>query len=168
MFNFARLLAAGAALIAVSACTHDNPNFDAKESAKADRTFARGPDLANARRDEFEGEMAAQSGDWKLTLAFSERSYQQTPDLNNEFNLATAYQHTGNDALAIPLYIDLVDRGQYTLTHSMLNANGTMPAPMLRTIAMESARRLGGLGGSDAPIGPFVAREGADQGFGND
>src|SRR5579863_2073033 len=119
MFNFVRLLAAGSALIAVSACAYNNPSFDAKEAAKADRTFARGPDRANARRDEFEGEMAAQSGDWKMTLAFSEWSYQQTPDLNNEFNLATAYQHTGNNALAIPLYIDLVNRGQFTLTHSM-------------------------------------------------
>jgi hypothetical protein len=167
MFKFAQLLAAGSALIALSACTYDNAHFDANESAKADRTFARGPDPANARRDEFEGEMAAQSGDWKLTLAFSERSYQQTPDLNNEFNLATAYEHTGNNALAIPLYIDLVDRGEYTLTHSMLNADGTMPHPMLRTISMESARRLGRLGGSDAGIGPVVARKGADQGFGN-
>jgi hypothetical protein len=167
MFNFVRLLAAGSALIALSACAYDNPGFDAKETAKAEQTFARGPDRANARRDEFEAEMAAQSGDWKMTLAFSERSYQQTPDLNNEFNLATAYQNTGNNALAIPLYIDLVNRGQYTLTHSILKADGTMPRPMLRTISMESARRLGGLGGGDAVVGPVVARKSADQGFGS-
>jgi hypothetical protein len=163
MFNFARLLAAGTALIAVSACAYDNPAYDVKEPARADRSFARGPDLANARSDEAQGEVAAQSGNWKMTLAFSERSYQQKPDLFNEFNLATAYQHTDNNALAIPLYLDLVERGQYTATASILNANGTMPPAMLRTISMESAKRLGVLGVDD---GTILAWEGADQGFG--
>ena len=164
MFHFARLLAAGTALIAVSACAYDNPSYDAKEPTRADQAFARGPDLTNARSDEFQGEVAAQSGNWKLTLAFSQRSYQQKPDLFNEFNLATAYQRTDNIALAIPLYLDLVERGQYTATHSMLNADGTLPPPMLRTISMESAKRLGVLGVRPTTI---LAREGADQGFGH-
>lgn len=163
MFNFTRLLAAGAALMAVSACAYDNPSFDAKEPGRAERAFARGADLTNARSDEFQAEMAAQSGNWGMTLAFSKRSYQQTPDVDNEFNLATAYQHTGNDALAIPLYIDLVDRGQYTLTHSLLNADGTMPPAMLKTISQESAKRLARLGANDAVAHPFLARKSTDQ-----
>ena len=101
----------------------------------------------------------------EIDAPFSQRSYQQKPDLFNEFNLATAYQHTGNNALAIPLYLDLVERGQYTPTASILNADGTMPPPMLATISLESAKRLGVLGVDDSAI---VAREGADQGFGHD
>jgi len=167
VFNFVRVLAAGAALISLSACTYYDANYDAKQAAKADRAFARGPDLADAHSDEREGEWAAERGDWKTTLAFSERSYRQTPDLVNEFNLATAYEHTGSNALAIPLYIDLVERGQYTLTAPLLNSDGTVPAPMQRTISMESAKRLDLLGGGDAPIWPVVAGKSADQSFGN-
>jgi hypothetical protein len=143
VFDLVRVLAAGFALIAVSACTYDDAGYDANQTAKSDRALARGPDLADAHSDELQGEMAAERSDWKMTLAFSERSYQQTPDLINEFNLATAYEHTGSSALAIPLYIDLVERGQYTLTQPGLNSDGTNPTPMLRTISLESAKRLG-------------------------
>ena len=182
MFNLIRLLAAGSAFIAVSACTFDHASFDANQSAKADRALARGPDLADAHTDELSGEGAATRGDWKMALAFSERSYRQTPDLINEFNLATAYGNTGSNASAIPLYIDLVERGQNTLTHSLMNSDGTKPRPMLLTISMESARRLGTMNlnatqraivasasapNGDADFRSVVARKGDDQGFGN-
>ena len=72
--------------------------------------------LANARRDEFEGEVAAQSGNWKMTLAFSERSYQQKPDLSNGNSTWRPPISTRETMMHWPFrfYIDLVDRGQYT------------------------------------------------------
>jgi hypothetical protein len=132
MSRLFRLLTVSSALLALGACAYNQPGAEANLRAKADRAWARGPDLAESQR-----------GDWKVALEFSERSYKQTPDIINEFNLATAYQRTGNNALAIPLYIDLEERGQYTPLATLLNYDGTLPKHvMLRTVSLEAAARL--------------------------
>jgi len=143
MSRLFRLLTVSSALLALGACAYNQPGAEANLRAKADRAWARGPDLADAHSDEIQGEAASQRGDWKVALEFSERSYKQTPDIINEFNLATAYQRTGNNALAIPLYIDLEERGQYTPLATLLNYDGTLPKHvMLRTVSLEAAARL--------------------------
>ena len=67
-------------------------------------------------------------------------------DIINEFDLATAYQRTDRNALAVPLYIDLLDRGRHTRTVPVENFDRSMPPPMLPTLADEAALRLRNMG----------------------
>ena len=71
------------------------------------------------------GQTAAAKGDWNTALSFFARSYREKPSILNEFNLATAYERTGQGALAVALYLDLVDRGRLTEATPVQNANGT-------------------------------------------
>ena len=114
-----------------------------------------------ARVDLLDADVASQRGDWNLSADLAEKSYRAKPDLINEFNLATAYQHTHRGALAVPLYVDLVDRGQYTRTAPIYSYDGRWPAPMLPFIADEAAHRLNQMGVPttlEAPASMLVAR----------
>jgi hypothetical protein len=98
-----------------------------------------------------DAEVAAQRGDWSGSATLAEQSYREKPDLWNEFNLATAYQHTRREALAIPLYLDLVVRGQYARTYPLYSYDRSWPTPMLPFIADEAAHRLDQMGVHDYP-----------------
>jgi len=87
--------------------------------------LARSEAASQAPADLLYGQSAAARGDWNTALAFFQRSYREKPSLLNEFNLATAYQRTGRGDLAVPLYLDLVDRGQQTEVTPIENTNGS-------------------------------------------
>ena len=116
-------------------------------AAATDRTLSND----QPQRDLLDAEVASQRGDWNESARLAEISYRAKPDLWNEFNLATAYQHTGRGALAIPLYIDLTERGQYARTSPLYSNDRSWPAPMLPFMADEAAHRLAQMG---APIVP--------------
>ena len=103
------------------------------------------------QRDLLDAEVASQRGDWHESARLAEISYRAKPDLWNEFNLATAYQHTGRSAEAIPLYIDLTERGQFARSYPLYSYDRSWPAPMLPFLADEAAHRLDKMG---APIVP--------------
>jgi hypothetical protein len=98
---------------------------------------------AQAPSDLIHGQAAAARGDWGTALSFFERSYREKPSILNEFNLATAYQRTGKGELAVPLYLDLVDRGQSTEATPVQNRNGSFDQKSpARDIADEARERL--------------------------
>jgi len=105
--------------------------------------LARTEAASQAPADLLYGQSAAARGDWNTALAFFQRSYREKPSLLNEFNLATAYQRTGRGDLAVPLYLDLVDRGQQTEVTPIENTNGSFDqkAPA-SDIADEARERL--------------------------
>ena len=105
--------------------------------------LARSENPSQAPADLIYGQSAAARGDWNTALAFFQRSYREKPSLLNEFNLATAYQRTGRGDLAVPLYLDLVDRGQLTEVTPIENTNGSFDqkAPA-SDIADEARERL--------------------------
>jgi hypothetical protein len=105
--------------------------------------LARDDNASQAPADLLYGQTAAARGDWNTALAFFQRSYREKPSLLNEFNLATAYQRTGRGDLAVPLYLDLVDRGQQTEVTPIENTNGSFDqkAPA-SDIADEARERL--------------------------
>jgi len=105
--------------------------------------LARAENPSQAPADLIYGQSAAARGDWNTALAFFQRSYREKPSLLNEFNLATAYQRTGRGDLAVPLYLDLVDRGQLTEVTPIENTNGSFDqkAPA-SDIADEARERL--------------------------
>jgi tetratricopeptide (TPR) repeat protein len=105
--------------------------------------LARSENFSEAPADLLYGQTAAARGDWNTALAFFQRSYREKPSLLNEFNLATAYQRTGRGDLAVPLYLDLVDRGQQAEVTPIENTNGSFDqkAPA-SDIADEARERL--------------------------
>jgi hypothetical protein len=96
----------GLALIVLGACANLPSLSDTPEEALNSSESA-----AEAPADLIYGQAAAARGDWDTALAFFERSYREKPSILNEFDLATAFQRTGRGALAVPLYLDLIDRG---------------------------------------------------------
>jgi len=112
-------------------------------SDNAEDALARSENPSQAPADLIYGQGAAARGDWNTALAFFQRSYREKPSLLNEFNLATAYQRTGRGDLAVPLYLDLVDRGQQTEVTPIENTNGSFDqkAPA-SDIADEARERL--------------------------
>src|ERR1700733_4893302 len=96
----------GLALIVLGACANLPSLSDTPEEALNSSESA-----AEAPADLIYGQAAAARGDWDTALAFFERSYREKPSILNEFDLATAFQRTGQGALAVPLYLDLIDRG---------------------------------------------------------
>jgi hypothetical protein len=70
----------------------------------------------NSLRDEADAKSAGDKGQWALSTAFAEKAYAAYPDVSNEFNLATGYENTGQNAKAIALYQDLVIKGRSTGT----------------------------------------------------
>jgi hypothetical protein len=125
-------------VISVTGCTAF-PEFSENPSELMQREESPG----QAPSDLIHGQAAAARGDWNTALAFFERSYREKPSILNEFNLATAYQRTGKGALAVPLYLDLVDRGQSTEATPVQNRNGSFDQKTpARDIADEARERL--------------------------
>jgi hypothetical protein len=98
--------------------------------------------------EEANGQSAALKFDWVTATPFFEQAYAAHPDVTNEFNLATAYQSTGQNAKAIPLYEDVVENGKYTLTDTGIIGQ-LHPADMDRApgsqrsdLSAEAAKRL--------------------------
>jgi len=158
----------------LAGCAYYSPSQVASERNDATHQLANGADKSDAQTDALHGQSAAQRGDWLISAAFSGRSFKQTPNMTTEFNLATAYQHTGRADLAIPLYIDIAERGQYLKTVPLLNADGTWPLNLMSsTYADEASKRLLSMGArpeslpQSAPghlITAFNTTSGADTG----
>jgi hypothetical protein len=68
-----------------------------------------------AHAAELNAQEAAINDDWSGVLADAARAYNLTPSVENEFNLAAAYENTGRPTLAIPLYRDVAARGRMTV-----------------------------------------------------
>jgi hypothetical protein len=118
---------AGIALIGTPALAADRSS-DSKDSAA----------LSNMK-----GQAALLAGDDATATAFEAKSYAKQPTLSNEFNLATAYQRTGQFALAIPLYQEVVSGGKYTNGLFVYNYRTTFrPGPAGFNYAQEASRRL--------------------------
>jgi len=140
--RFLTVLFAATSAIALCAFDTNSNSTKLKEQADAAQDLNRGFDRDASRGDLLDAESAAARGDWVVSAALAQQSYKEQPDVINEFNLATAYQHTGRSDLAVPLYIDLLDRGRYTRTAPIENFDRTMPPPMLPRISDEAALRL--------------------------
>ncbi len=71
--------------------------------------------------------------------------------MSNEFNLATDYTHTGQPALAIPLYQDVAANGGARTAQAVYNdRTSTGPAREQFNYAREATRRLDAL--TDQPV----------------
>lgn len=92
---------------------------------------------------EVHAEQAMLAGDWNSATAMAGRAYREDPNLRTEFNLATAYEHTGQVGLAIPLYQDLAQRGQFVDTQALYDyRSGIRPERVRYSYAGEANRRL--------------------------
>ena len=97
---------------------------------------------------EVNSEEAMLAGDWNSATAMAGRAYREDPNLKTEFNLATAYEHSGQAALAIPLYQDLARRGQFVDTQALYDyRSGVRPDRVVFNYAGEANRRLAVLTG---------------------
>ncbi len=103
----------------------------------------------SASQTEVQSELAMRAGDWNSAAALSGQSYRENPTLRNEFNLATAYVHTGQPALAIPLYADVARSGHFTETQALYDYHSrARPGRVQFNYADEANRRLDMLTGS--------------------
>ena len=97
---------------------------------------------------ELNSEHAALAGDWTAVTALSGRSYRLSPSLTNEFNLASAYERGGQSALAVQLYNDVAENGQFTLGAALYANGGGRPGqPAHFNMSDEANRRLSALTG---------------------
>jgi hypothetical protein len=69
----------------------------------------------DAGREEANGESDGIKMDWVAAVPQFEQAYAAHPDVTNQFNLATAYDNTGQYAKAKPLYEAVVINGKFTL-----------------------------------------------------
>ena len=100
---------------------------------------------------------AGAANNWYVEVALAEKAYREDPTVQNEFNLATGYQHTGRATLAIPLYQDVAARGQYMQSRAVYNyeAAPNVPGRVIdSTLGMEAQRRLDMIAGKPAPFNP--------------
>jgi hypothetical protein len=154
--RFISFVLGAASTLAISSSAFAAPEY-LSERADASHALSRGFDRNEADEDARQANLASQRGDWAISVSFAERSYRENPSIRDEFNLATAYEHMGRGDLAVPLYIDLVDRGQYTQTVPIDNFYGLPQSPMLANLADEAASRLKRLGARTATAGPIGA-----------
>ena len=146
MKRFAQMLLAAAVTLPICAFTVNQSNERSDQRAEASLALSQGFDKAGASEDARLAQMAGARDDWAMSASLSARSYKEEPDIRSEFNLATAYQRTGQGAKAVPLYLDLVDRGQFTQTREIASFDGLARQPMLPNLADESAARLQRMG----------------------
>ena len=110
------------------------------------------PSTTEAARLEMHADQAALDGDWATVTALSGRSYRESPSLANEFNLAAAYVHNGQTALAIPLYADVAANGQFAQGAVLYDyRNPATPVPVHKRInySDEANRRIAILTGGE-------------------
>ena len=92
---------------------------------------------------ESQAEQAAVNSDWTQVAILAAKSYREGPSVANEFNLATAYTHSGETTLAIPLYADVAANGQYTTVVAQYDyRSGPRPARVSYNMTDEANRRL--------------------------
>jgi hypothetical protein len=109
------------------------------------------PAIYAAEVSQLHGEQASVRGDWAEATRLDEQSYRQSPSISNEFNLATDYTHTGQPALAIPLYQDVAEHGGDRTAAAAYNDRTQAAPPRERfNYAEEAVRRLDAL--TDQPV----------------
>jgi hypothetical protein len=106
----------------------------------------------NTLRYAADAQSAGEKGNWALELSNSERAYETHPTASNEFNLATGYENTGQNAKATALYQDLISKGQYTPMTPGRNDDGTPVAASNGNMADESARRIEMINGRPSAV----------------
>ena len=101
---------------------------------------------------ESQAEQAAVNSDWTQVAILAAKSYREGPSVANEFNLATAYTHSGETTLAIPLYADVAERGKLSTARVLYDYrhNGYRPPHLTFNYADEANRRLAVLTGQPA------------------
>jgi hypothetical protein len=103
-------------------------------------------------RDEADANSAATRGDWKHAEQFAEQAYLAYPSVNNKFNLANAYQATGQYAKASALYEMVVTEGNFTPTVPVAFADGSVDPNSVSPLSSEAARRLKMIAARSAPL----------------
>ncbi len=99
-----------------------------------------------AQVDQHRAEQAAFNGDWAGATILDEKSYRASASISNEFNLATDYTHTGQPALAIPLYQDVAANGGSRTAEAVYNDRTSVGPPREQfNYALEATRRLDAL-----------------------
>ena len=107
------------------------------------------PGTTDAAHDELHAEQAAMLGDWQTSAVLAGRSYRASPSLGNEFTLANAYAHTGQRALAVPLYEDVAEHGEFVIGAAVRLDGMTGHTERARVnLADEAGRRLTALTGA--------------------
>lgn len=158
--RLSQLFIYGVALIVLSACA-DLPSL----SDTPEEALHRPESAAQAPADLIYGQAVAAHGDWNAALAFFQRSYREKPSILNEFNLATAYQRTGQGALAVPLYLDLIDRGGSTEVTPIQNTDESFdqkaPASDIADEARDRLIRMHALDMSTGTTGQTNAPQGS-------
>lgn len=95
-----------------------------------------------AQRDLADANSAASRRNWVQSTAFAERAYAANPTVTTKFNLANAYQRTGQLAKASALYEDVVAEGEFTPSNPVAFVDGTTDPNMLSPLSDEAARRV--------------------------
>ncbi len=122
-----------------------------------------GPALAEGRQltssttsaviAEKQSEHAAVDRDWTNAAVLAAQSYRESASITNEFNLAADYTHTGQIALAIPLYADVAANGQFVNARAVYDyRHDARPDRVQFNYADEANRRIAELTGE--PIAP--------------
>jgi hypothetical protein len=106
----------------------------------------------NSRSDAADAQSAGDKGEWALSASLSEKAYAEYPDVLNEFNLATSYQNTGQNAKATALFQDLVVKGSTTELTPGRNDNGVPVAASDGNLSDESARRIDQIAGRPSAV----------------
>ena len=96
-----------------------------------------------SRREEANGESAGMRGDWVAATPLFEQAYAAHPgEVLNQFNLATAYQNTGQTSKAIALYEIVEIDGQFTATNLIASNGGTIDPKSAGDLSAEATRRM--------------------------
>jgi len=102
------------------------------------------PATYSAQLEQNRAEQAAVRGDWTAAAKLDAQSYRESPSVSNEFNLAAAYTHTGQSALAIPLYQDVAENGGRRTAFALYDDRAGSPVGAREfNYAQEATRRLG-------------------------
>jgi hypothetical protein len=93
-------------------------------------------------REEAGGESAGVKGDWVAATPLFEQAYAAHPDVVSQFNLATAYENTGQNAKAIALYEAVVLDGDFTETNLSTPTGGVTEPSQGVDLSAEATKRL--------------------------
>lgn len=96
----------------------------------------------NSLHEEATGESAGMKGDWAAAVPLFEQAYGAHPDVISQFNLATAYENTGQTAKAITLYEAVVIDGDYTQTNLLAATGGVAEPNQAPDLSAEATNRM--------------------------
>lgn len=111
--------------------------------------------------EEATGSSEGMRGDWADATPLFEQAYAAYPDASNQFNLATAYQNSGQNAKATLLYEAVVLDGQYIPMNAGGNIRGTdreadaIPGMTNASLATVASRRLALMASRKAVLDQF-------------